>query len=289
MLPFRSRPQLPSMISPTSPRFAVLGQPIAHSLSPRIHRLFGAQCGIALDYRAVEVAPDALAARMAELRAEGLAGANVTLPLKELAARECVALAEAARLSGAVNTLIRREDGWLGDNTDGAGLVADLRRLGVRLSGARVLLAGAGGAARGVVPALFDAGIGSLTVANRTAARAEALAHDLQSCGDIATCGFEALPVASRFDLILNATSAARSGHALALPATLPAPDATAYDLSYGAAAEPFLAWAQAAGIARRADGLGMLVEQAAEAFARWHGVRPETGAVLAQLRAQPK
>ena len=148
-----------------------------------------------------------------------------------------------------------------------------------------MLLVGAGGAARGAVPALFDAGIGSLTVANRTAARAEALAHDLQSCGDIATCGFEALPGAGGFDLILNATSAARSGRALALPAALATAGTVAYDLSYGAA-EPFLAWAASIGIARAADGLGMLVEQAAESFQRWHGVRPETGPVLDELRA---
>ncbi|HRO88110.1 MAG TPA: shikimate dehydrogenase [Chiayiivirga sp.] len=274
------------MPSDPMPRFAVLGQPVAHSLSPRIHRRFGEACGIALDYRAIELAPEALPARLAAFHAEGLSGANVTLPLKELAARACRELSDTARLSGAVNTLIRREDGWLGDNTDGAGLVADLHRLGVRLAGARVLLVGAGGAARGAVPALFDAGIGSLTVANRTAARAEALAHDLQSCGDIATCGFEALPGAGGFDLILNATSAARSGRALALPAALATAGTVAYDLSYGAAAEPFLAWAASIGIARAADGLGMLVEQAAESFQRWHGVRPETGPVLDELRA---
>ena len=268
------------------PRYAVLGQPIAHSLSPRIHRRFGEACGIALDYRTVEVAAEDLPARLAALHAEGFAGANVTLPLKELAARECAALSRAARLSGAVNTLIRREDGWLGDNTDGAGLVGDLRRLGVRLAGARVLLLGAGGAARGVVPALFEARIDSLTVANRTTPRAAALANDLQACGDIGTCSFEALRDAAAFNLILNATSAARSGDALALPPSLAAADTVAYDLSYGRAAEPFLTWAASAGIARTADGLGMLVEQAAESFQRWHGVRPDADAALAELRA---
>ncbi len=269
------------------PCFAVLGQPVAHSLSPRIHRRFGEQCGIALDYRAIEVAPEALAARLEAFHAEGLAGANVTLPLKELAARACRELSDAARLSGAVNTLVRLEDGWLGDNTDGAGLVADLRRIGARLDGARALLLGAGGAARGAVPALFRAGVAELVVANRSVERAVALAHDLAGCGPIRARGLDAPGDAGGFDLILNATSAARGSHALALPVTLPATDATAYDLSYDAAAQPFLAWAASAGIARAADGLGMLVEQAAEAFQRWHGVRPDAAAVLAKLRAE--
>lgn len=275
------------MSAASPPRYAVLGQPIAHSLSPHIHRRFGEACGIALDYRAVEVAAGDLPARLAALHAEGLAGANVTLPLKQLAARECVGLSRAARLSGAVNTLIRREDGWLGDNTDGAGLVDDLRRLGVRLAGVRVLLLGAGGAARGVVPALFEAGVAELVVANRSIERAVTLAHDLAGCGPIHARGLDAPGDAGGFDLILNATSAARDGHALALPVTLPAADATAYDLSYGTAAQPFLAWAASAGVARAADGLGMLVEQAAEAFQRWHGVRPDAAAVLVELRAQ--
>jgi len=268
------------------PRFAVFGQPIAHSLSPRIHALFGAQCRIALDYRAIELSPADLAAGLARFHAEGLAGANVTLPLKELAAQTCTELTPAARLSGAVNTLIRRAEGWCGDNTDGAGLVADLGRLGLRLAGARVLMLGAGGAARGVVPALFDAGVAELVVANRSAERAVALAADLASCGPINPCLWDELASRGAFDLILNATSAARSGGALALPPSVVGAAGAAYDLSYGAAAEPFLAWARAAGASTLADGLGMLVEQAAEAFQRWHGLRPpDTAAVLAQLR----
>lgn len=267
-------------------RFAVFGQPIAHSLSPRIHRRFGELCGIALEYQAIEIAPDEFAVRLASFHGSGLAGANVTLPLKEQAARECRELTEAARLGGAVNTLIRRPGGWLGDNTDGVGLVADLHRIGVRLDGARVLLLGAGGAARGVIPALFAAGVGALMLVNRTVSRAEALAHDLGVCGPIITCGFDELSGSGTFDLIINATSAARGGALPALPASLASRETTSYDLSYGSTAAPFLSWAADAGAARVADGLGMLVEQAAEAFQRWHGVRPPTDEVLAQLRA---
>ncbi|HET9049797.1 MAG TPA: shikimate dehydrogenase [Chiayiivirga sp.] len=268
-------------------QFAVFGQPVAHSLSPRIHRHFGAACGIEVNYEAIEVAPEQFAARLAAFHAAGAAGANVTLPHKEQAARLCRELSPQARLSGAVNTVIRRDDGWAGDNTDGLGLCRDLRaNLGVELSGRRVLLLGAGGAARGIVPALFDEGVAELVVANRSPERALALAFDLDACGPIDACALEALDGAGRFSLLINATSAARAGAQLHLPTSLIAPDAVAYDLSYGAAAVPFLQWAITAGIERRADGLGMLVEQAAEAFQRWHGVRPETDAVLAQLRA---
>ena len=271
----------------SSAQFVVFGQPVGHSLSPRIHQHFAASRGIELDYRAVEVAPEYLAARMADFHAEGGGGANVTLPHKEQAARLCRELSPQARLSGAVNTLIRREDGWAGDNTDGLGLCRDLRaNLDVELSGRRVLLLGAGGAARGIVPALFDEGVAELVVANRSPERALALAFDLDACGPIDACAMENLRTAGCFSLIINATSAARSGASLALPASVVAPDAVAYDLSYGAAAAPFLQWAWDRGIACRADGLGMLVEQAAEAFQRWHGVRPATAEILAELRA---
>lgn len=271
----------------SAPRYAVFGQPIAHSRSPRIHRRFAQECGIALAYEAIEVAPEDFAERLATFHRDGLRGANVTLPLKEPAARLCRDLSPAARLSGAVNTLVRREDGWFGDNTDGLGLCRDLtQNLGAPLAGKRVLLLGAGGAARGVVPALFDEGVAELVVANRSPERAIALARDLAGCGPIHTCTLEGLADVGRFGIVLNATSAARQGAGLALPASLLASDAVAYDLSYGDAARPFLAWGQRVGAARVSDGLGMLVEQAAEAFLRWHGVRPRTAAVLAWLRA---
>ncbi len=271
----------------SSKHFAVFGQPVAHSLSPRIHRHFGAACGIDLDYEAIAVAPEHFPARLAAFHASGASGASITLPHKEHAARLCRELSPQARLSGAVNTVIRDREGWVGDNTDGLGLCRDLQvNLHLPLAGRRVLLLGAGGAARGIVPALFDEGVAELVVANRSPERALALAYDLDACGPIDACALEALDGAGRFSLLINATSAARSGARLQLPDSLIAPDAMAYDLSYGAAAAPFLQWANTAGIERRADGLGMLVEQAAEAFQRWHGVRPEAAALLAQLRA---
>ncbi|MCX7564440.1 shikimate dehydrogenase [Xanthomonadaceae bacterium XH05] len=271
----------------SEPRYAVLGQPVAHSLSPRIHQRFADALGVALRYEALDVAPEEFAARLESLHHQGLRGANVTLPLKERAARLCRELSPAARLSSAVNTLVRREDGWFGDNTDGVGLCCDLRdNLGVELAGKRVLLIGAGGAARGVVPALFEEGIAELVVANRTPERAAALAEDLSDCGPIQSCALASLAEIGRFGILLNATSASRHGEDLALPQSLPAPGAVAYDLSYGAAAEPFLAWAARTHATVASDGLGMLVEQAAEAFQRWHGIRPDTAPVLRELRA---
>ena len=272
----------------TLPQFAVFGQPVAHSLSPHIHHRFAEACGIDLRYVAIEVAAEHFATRLVAFHAAGGCGANVTLPLKEQAARLCHELSASARLSGAVNTLVRRGDGWFGDNTDGIGLCRDLRtNLGVTLAGQRVLLLGAGGAARGIVPALFEAGVAEVVIANRSPERAIALAHALAACGRIDACGLESLSTAGIFNVLINATSAARQGAPLALPQGLAAPTAVAYDLSYGAAAEPFLGWAAASGITLCRDGLGMLVEQAAESFQRWHGVRPQTEAILDELRAQ--
>lgn len=270
-----------------SQRFAVFGQPIAHSLSPRIHQQFADACGIALSYEAIEASPENFAEQLAAFHTQGGRGANVTLPLKEQAARLCQELSPAARLSGAANTLVRRENGWFADNTDGLGLCRDLRRnLMATLAGRRVLLLGAGGAARGIVPAMFDEGVAELVVANRSPERAIALAYDLAECGPISACAWGSLVDAGRFSVLINATSAARRGVMPALPDGLPAPGAVAYDLSYGDAAQPFLSWARNAGVARGSDGLGMLVEQAAEAFLRWHDVRPQTAPVLAGLRA---
>lgn len=269
------------------PHFAVFGQPIAHSLSPRIHAQFAADCGIDMRYVALETTPEKFSADLERFRAEGGCGANVTLPLKEQAARLCQELSPSARLSGAVNTLVRLDHGWFGDNTDGLGLCRDLRdNLGIDLVGKRVLLLGAGGAARGIVPALFEEGVAELVVANRSPERAIALSYDLAACGPIDACALETLADAGRFSVLINATSAARHGVALTLPASLPAPGAVAYDLSYGDSARPFLNWAAAHDIDHRSDGLGMLVEQAAVSFLRWHHVSPDTALILARLRA---
>jgi shikimate dehydrogenase len=266
--------------------YAVFGQPIAHSLSPRIHAAFGAQLGIAVDYRAIEAGRADFPTALAAFVRAGGRGANVTLPLKEDALAQCASLTERARRCGSVNTLLRIEGGWHGDSTDGAGLLRDLAdHHGFHPTGRRVLLFGAGGAARAAAFALIDAGVAELAIANRTHVRAEALAEALGSranapdLADLAGVG--------AFDRALNATAAGPSGAAPKIPAGLLAAGTLAYDLSSGPAAAPFLAAATAAGAGRCSDGLGMLVEQAAESFFLWHGVRPETAAVFDHLKAE--
>ena len=268
-------------------RFAVIGHPVAHSLSPRIHAAFGKQTGIALEYTTIDAEPQQFDARLAEFAAEGGVGANVTLPHKARAAAICTVLTERARRAGAVNTLIRTGTGWEGDNTDGVGLVRDLtERHGLDLRERRTLLLGAGGAARGVAPALLDAGIGDLYIINRTPERADALADALAQPGRVHPRYFRDIASIGTFDLIVNATSATRDAKLPTLPVALAGPRTAAVDLSYGEVAIPFLAWARAAGAHDCIDGLGMLVEQAAESFQRWHNVRPETEAVYAAILA---
>jgi shikimate dehydrogenase len=275
------------------PRYGVVGHPVAHSLSPRIHAAFGAQTGIALEYVALLAPRDGFVATVDRFFAEGGLGLNVTLPFKVEAFARCGGRVSArAALAGAVNTL-RRVDGEGvgllvdGDNTDGEGLVADLSRLsrtaGRALAGADLLLIGAGGAARGVVAPLFDAGIGRLTVVNRDPARAREMA--LHFAGrPIEVAGFAQID-GDGFDVIVNATSAGVDGLALPIAAATLARAGLVYDMMYGAEPTPFLRDAAAAGAAHLADGLGMLVEQAAASFAVWHGVRPDTTAVLEALR----
>jgi shikimate dehydrogenase len=267
--------------------FAVLGFPIAHSLSPRIHRAFARDVGIELDYRAIEVTAERLPAVLLELADQGIRGANITLPLKQLAMVACAELSERARIAHAVNTLTRTEHGWRGDNTDGAGLLRDLAdRHKLDLRGRRCLLLGAGGAAHGVAPALLEAGVDRLVVVNRNAQRADALVDALEDPARAVSRYWQDLASQGEFDLIINATSAARDGQKLDLPFSLAAPRFAAVDLNYGDAAISFLAWARTAQADQALDGLGMLVEQAAEAFEQWHGRRPDTDPVYQQLRA---
>ncbi len=273
---------------PAVKRYAVIGHPVAHSLSPRIHAAFGRQTGIALAYTAIDAAPEDFDAVLAAFAAEGGLGANITLPHKVRAANLCANLSARARRAGAVNTLIRTATGWDGDNTDGIGLVRDLtERHALDLRARRVLLIGAGGAARGVAPALLDAGIADLFIVNRTPERADALADALGEPARVHPRYFDDLAALGAFDLIINATSAVREASALTLPNSLIAPRSDAVDLNYGEVAIPFLAWARASGADKTIDGLGMLVDQAADSFACWHHVRPETDAVYAQLREQ--
>ena len=275
----------------SSHRYAVFGHPVAHSLSPRIHAAFAQQTGIVLEYTAIDAAPHDFVAALYRFADDSGAGANVTLPLKEAAFAICAQTTDRARRAGAVNTLTHNEGQWHGDNTDGAGLVRDLTgRHGLDLRARRALLLGAGGAARGVAPALLDAGISELIIVNRTAERADALADALGEPDRAHSRYWRDLGDLGDFSLIVNATSASRQDQgAFTLPFHLATPRTLAVDLNYGEAAIPFLAWARAAGCHDAVDGLGMLVEQAAEAFEHWHGVRPDTDPVYAALRDRDK
>jgi shikimate dehydrogenase len=267
-------------------RYAVFGHPISHSLSPAIHRLFGEQCGITLEYTAIDVAPEAFADTVRRFLARAH-GANVTLPHKAAAFALAQERSAAASRAGSANVLTRLADGRLSaHNTDGAGLVRDLTgRQQCALQGSRVLLLGAGGAARGVAWELLDAGVEELTIVNRTPDTAAALAGAL-GVTRVRARYWQDLDELGSFDLIVHATSAGVLGQALALPPSLATSQTVGYDLSYGSGAQSFLAWARAAGARAACDGLGMLVEQAADAFALWHGRRPETDPVYAHLRA---
>lgn len=261
-------------------RYAVFGHPIAHSKSPQIHTAFARQTGQDMTYEAILAPLDGFAESVAAFIAVGGRGANVTVPFKEEAFRLASRLSPRAQRAGAVNTLNFDADGILGDNTDGAGLVADLtRNLNCTIVGKRVLLLGAGGAARGVIEPLLDQQPAALVIANRTVSRAEELA-ELFGRG-VRACGFDAAN--TPFDLVINATAASLAGDLPPLSPRVFTPDTMAYDMMYGRDT-PFLDFARTHG-ARTADGLGMLVEQAAEAFHLWRGVRPDTAPVIAALR----
>ncbi|MCW5580910.1 MAG: shikimate dehydrogenase [Luteimonas sp.] len=268
--------------------FAVFGHPVAHSLSPRIHTAFARQTGIDLRYEAIDATLEGFFDALQAFADAGGIGANVTMPLKQSAFALSATTTVRAQRAGAVNTLARLDGQWHGDNTDGAGLVRDLAdRHRIDLRQRRTLLLGAGGAARGIAPSLLDAGIGELFIANRSPERADALADTLGQPGRVHPRYIDDLRSLGEFDLIINATSATRDGTLPALPISLLGPRTTAVDLSYGEAAIPFLAWARANRAHDAIDGLGMLVEQAAESFALWHGTRPSTDEIYAQLRAR--
>ena len=266
-------------------RYAVIGNPIAHSKSPVLHAAFARQCGQDIRYEAILGPLDGFRASVEAFRQAGGRGMNVTVPFKVEALALADTLTERARLAQAVNTLRFDADGIFGDNTDGIGLVNDIQqRLGFAIGGKRVLILGAGGAARGSVLPVAEAGPARLVIVNRTQARAEALreqfagvaAVDVEPCDGLA---------GQRFDLVINATSAGLHGESLPLPASIFAPGALAYDMVYGNTETPFMLAARALGASRVSDGLGMLVEQAAESFFLWRGVRPDTAPVLQMLQ----
>ena len=270
-------------------QFAVFGHPISHSLSPAIHQAFAQQCGIELAYRAIDVPPADFADAVRRFFADGGRGANVTLPHKAAAFALADQHSVAATRAGTANVLTRREDGRLAaHNTDGDGMVRDLaERHEIDLRGHDTLLLGAGGAARGVAWPLLDAGVRSLTIVNRSPAAADALADAIGEPARVRTRYWDDLATIGSFDLIVNATSAGVLGAALQLPFALLGSRAVCYDLSYGQAAAGFIGWARAAGARYACDGLGMLVQPAADAVALWHGQRPDTEPVYQTLRRQ--
>lgn len=270
--------------------YAVVGHPIAHSKSPRIHAAFARQTGQQLEYQALLSPLDDFVGTVRTFRAAGGLGMNVTVPFKleafELADRRT----ERAQAAGAVNTLAFSTAGILGDNTDGAGLVRDLmENLQCPLAGRRILLLGAGGAARGALLPLLKAGPACLTLANRTENKADELASTFTQHADgvkLSSSSFSAL-AGQQFDLVINATSASLAAEVPPLPRGIYAQGALAYDMMYGNAETAYLQAARAAGASRVADGLGMLVEQAAESFMLWRNIRPQSAPVLAALRSE--
>jgi len=265
-------------------KYCVIGNPIAHSKSPEIHPIFARQTGQALVYERCLAPLEAFAATVQRLVAEGYKGANVTLPFKIEAVAVCTRLEERARAAGAVNTLVFAEGEIVGDNTDGPGLVADItRNAGVAMRGKRILLLGAGGAARGALLPFIQQGPREIVIANRTVATAEQLARAFAPYGiPVHGTGFDT--VAGSFDIVVNATSGSLAGEVPPVAASVFGPGALALDMMYGNQPTVFMAFAAGHGAATR-DGLGMLVEQAAEAFAIWRGVRPDTAEVFRKMR----
>ncbi len=269
-----------------SDRYAVIGNPIGHSKSPLIHAAFARQTGQDIVYEALLAPLDGFVQAVDALRANGGKGANVTVPFKQEAFNLAVHLSERAKLAQAVNTLIFRADGIHGDNTDGAGLLRDIEvNLAYPLAGKRILLLGAGGAARGVIMPLLAAHPASLTIANRTTSRAHDLALQFGHWGEVSACDYSALDDLP-FDVIINATSSSLQNDLPPVPDSIFSGTGLVYDMMYGKEPTLFLCHAAQNGAPCVADGLGMLVEQAAESFYLWRGVRPDTAPVIAQLRS---
>lgn len=266
-------------------RYGLFGYPVQHSWSPFIHGMFAQQTGENMSYHLFESQPADFRTDVLSFFGCGGQGCNVTLPHKRAAAELVNELTPRAQLADAVNTIMRRDDNLVGDNTDGVGLINDLRcNLGLVLKSPGILLLGAGGAARGALGPLLELLPARLVIANRTIQRAWTLAAEFQDLGPVSAAAFDEI-AGQPFDLIINATSASLTGEVPAVPVTAVDVRTTCYDMAYGVGDTPFTSWARTAGAGRVEQGWGMLVEQAAEAFRLWRGVRPDTAPVLAALR----
>ncbi len=269
-------------------RYAVMGNPIGHSKSLQIHSQFARQTGQNLTYEALLVELDSFVAAVDKFQAEGGKGINITVPFKQQAWALVEDRSERAELAGAVNTILFRDDGSrYADTTDGVGMLQDITvNHQIELKGKCVLVLGAGGAVRGVLQPLLEQKPQFVILANRTADKAVELAKQFNDFGDVFGCGFDVLP-GQQFDVVINGTAASLEGEVPPLPDDLLADNACCYDMMYSAEPTAFQRWANQHGAAKSLDGLGMLVEQAAESFKLWRGVRPETQPVIAKLRAE--
>jgi shikimate dehydrogenase len=266
--------------------YGVVGHPVAHSWSPFIHGLFARETGQAMSYRLYDFTPAEFEARVREFFAQGGRGLNITLPHKIAAVDIASELTTRAAHSGAVNTLAMRKDGTiLGDNTDGAGLVRDLcDNLGLVIIRRRILIVGAGGAARGVIAPLLALEPAQVVIANRTPERAQGLAGAFAKLGPVEGVGLRYIS-GDAFDLIINATSASLTGDLPPMSNAIVGPETVCYDMAYGKSETPFVQWSLKRGCARAVQGWGMLVEQAAESFRVWRGLKPGTATVLTALK----
>ena len=267
-------------------KFAVLGRPISHTKSPVIHQDFAGQFDLDIIYEAIDVEPGSFAQVVRDFQTSGASGCNITVPHKVDAFEIADVRSERAQLAGAANTLIFDDKGRIcADNTDGIGLLRDItRNLQVSLENKRILILGAGGAVRGIVPSLLSKQPMLLVIANRTAARAREIAAHFEDKGTILAGGYEVVSGAG-FDVIINATTASLKGEIPSIPERCLTSKTLAYDLMYADKPTPFMRWAQMQGVSKVTDGLGMLVEQAAESFYIWHGRRPETLPIMMSLR----
>ncbi len=275
-------------LSHTVSYYAVIGKPVTHSKSPLIHTLFAQQSGQALVYEAIEVDEDKFEAFVADFFSKQGAGLNITVPYKEKAFALVNRCSPRATLAKAVNTLFLDEENKLyGDNTDGWGLVTDIKlNHGFSIKAKRILILGAGGAVRGALGALVAEHPSSISIANRTLSRAEQLCHEFAHFAELTAHTYQTIG-SQQFDLIINGTSLGLSGEIPPINPELIAADACCYDMMYGDSDTAFVSWAKKQGAALCLDGLGMLVEQAAEAFTIWHGTRPDTASVIAHLRSR--